>query len=137
MATRPVYGIADIRRAIKEPVGRKGIEHLQAHARERLPRVTRTRGKKVEHLFWQSGGGFDRNIKTSKALLAMLEYIHLDPVRRDLVQKAVDWKWSSAAWCEQGQPTPITLDPIPPATHLLVADVNRHSHTRPLGGAWR
>jgi putative transposase len=45
----------------------------------------------------------------------MIDYIHLNPVRRGLVKKATEWKWSSAAWCELGQPAPITLDPIPPA----------------------
>jgi putative transposase len=44
----------------------------------------------------------------------MIDYIHLNPVRRGLVAKAVDWKWSSAGWFELGQPRPIVLDPIPP-----------------------
>ena len=58
--------------------------------------------------------GFDRNINTVKALRAMIEYIHLNPVRRGLVAKAVAWKWSSAAWYELGRPGPISIDPIPP-----------------------
>ena len=111
---RPVYDIADIRGAIKEPVGRKAMNFLEANAREWIPRLTRRRGEKTERLFWQSGGGYDRNIKTAKVLQATIEYIHLNPVRRGLVEKAVDWKWSSAAWYELGQPTPITIDPIPP-----------------------
>jgi putative transposase len=111
---RPNYDIADIRQAIKEPVGREAITFLEVHAPHWLPRITRKRGKRTERLFWQSGGGFDRNIKTTKTLLAMIEYIHLNPVRRGLVEKAIDWKWSSAAWYVLGRPTPIAIDPIPP-----------------------
>jgi hypothetical protein len=29
---------------------------------------------------------------------AAIEYIHMNPVRRGLVKRAVDWKWSSASW---------------------------------------
>ena len=108
------YDIADIRQAIKEPVGRDALKFLRKHAPHWLPRLTRKRGKRTERLFWQSGGGFDRNIETPKVLLAAIEYIHLNPVRRGLADIAVDWKWSSAAWYELGQPTPLAIDPIPP-----------------------
>jgi putative transposase len=111
---RPKYEIADIRKAIKEPVGRKGIAHIQVHAPEWLPRVTRQRGKRIERMFWLSGGGFDRNITDGETRLRMIEYIHLNPVRRGLVERVIDWKWSSAAWYVLGRPTPIAVDPIPP-----------------------
>ena len=111
---RPVYDMADIRQAIKEPVAREALAYLSEHAPHWLPRLTRQRGKKTERLFWQSGGGYDRNIETAKALLVMIEYIHLNPVRRGLATQAVDWRWSSAAWYELGQPGAILLDPIPP-----------------------
>jgi putative transposase len=81
--------------------------------------VTRRRGKKIEHVFWQSGGGFDRNITTAKTLLSMIDYIHLNPVRRELVEKATDWRWSSAAWYLLGTPTPVTIDPIPSAWLMM------------------
>jgi len=32
-----------------------------------------------------------------------LTYMHLNPVRAGLVLKAVDWRWSSARWYEQGR----------------------------------
>ena len=111
---QPQYDVAKIRQAIKEPVGRKAIRYLEEHSPEWLPRLSRRRGQKTERLFWQSGGGYDRNIQTAKVLLATIDYIHLNPVRRGLVEKAVDWTWSSAAWYELGQPTPIAVDPIPP-----------------------
>jgi putative transposase len=48
--------------------------------------------------FWQEGPGFDRNLYSSDAISASLEYIHNNPVRRGLCQRAVDWKWSSARY---------------------------------------
>jgi putative transposase len=46
--------------------------------------------------------------------MKMIEYIHLNPVRRGLVRRAVDWKWSSANWYEGNGESPIAIDPIPP-----------------------
>ena len=66
----------------------------------------------MEHLFWQSGGGYDRNIKTPKTLLAMIDYVHNNPVRRGLVKRAVDWHWSSAAYYAGIGESPIPLDAI-------------------------
>ena len=108
------YDIADIRQAIKEPVGRKAMQYLKEQAPHWLPRLTRRRGRRSERLFWQSGGGYDRNVRTAKALKATIEYIHLNPVRRGLVERASDWRWSSAAWHEMGGATPTELDAIPP-----------------------
>jgi hypothetical protein len=28
----------------------------------------------------------------------MIEYIHANPVRRRLVERVEDWRWSSASW---------------------------------------
>lgn len=58
----PVYDVADIRRLIKEPTGRKAIAWFKQHEPEWLPKITRKRGDRIESLFWQSGGGYDRNI---------------------------------------------------------------------------
>jgi putative transposase len=110
---QPVYDIAVIRQAIKEPMGRDAFCYLRRHAPGWIPRLTRRRGKCVEHMFWQSGGGYDRNIKTPKTLLAMIDYIHNNPVRRGLVTRAVDWHWSSAAYYAGSVDSPIPLDPIP------------------------
>jgi putative transposase len=97
---RPVYDIGVIRKAIKEPVARKAIKHLQEHAPHWLPRITVKRGARLERRFWQAGGGYDRNVWDPATLLAMIEYIHNNPVRRGLVMRAADWKWSSAGWFE-------------------------------------
>jgi putative transposase len=94
------YDIRLIRQKIKEPVGRQAVGYLQAHALEWLPRITVKRGDRIERRFWQAGGGYDRNVWEPHTLLAMIEYIHNNPVRRGLVSRPEDWKWSSAGWHE-------------------------------------
>jgi putative transposase len=108
-----IYDIADIRLAIKAPVGQQAMAYLQADAPEWLPRVTRQRGDKTERLFWQSGGGYDRNITEPSTLMHVIDYIHNNPVRRGLVEHAWEWKWSSAAFYLGMGDSPIRLDPIP------------------------
>ncbi|MBC8357103.1 MAG: hypothetical protein H8E66_34460 [Planctomycetes bacterium] len=107
------YDIADIRKAIKAPVGSKAIKYLLENAPDWIPRITRKRGKKTERLFWQSGGGFDRNVIKPDTLMNMIDYIHMNPVRRGLCEKPEEWKWSSAAWYLGGGEVPIQVDPIP------------------------
>jgi putative transposase len=48
--------------------------------------------------FWQEGPGYDRNLSSKETILAAIDYIHLNPVRRGLAARAIDWKWSSARW---------------------------------------
>jgi len=58
-----------------------------------LSRITDAQGK--AH-FWQRGGGHDRNMRSSRDLFEKMRYIHRNPVTRGLVEKSVDWPWSSA-----------------------------------------
>ena len=111
---RTMNDIGRIRRAIKEPVGRAAMKYIRAHRPDWLPKLTRRRGKRQERLFWQSGGGYDRNITEPTTLMTMIEYIHLNPVRRGLVEEAIDWEWSSAAQLTDNGTSPIHLDLIPP-----------------------
>jgi len=46
---------------------------------------------------WQSRY-YPFNVFSEKKLAEKLDYMHLNPVRRGLVIRAVDWKWSSARW---------------------------------------
>jgi putative transposase len=46
--------------------------------------------------FWQEGGGYDRNLRTESAVMAAIQYIHENPVRRGLCQEPAEWRWSSA-----------------------------------------
>jgi REP-associated tyrosine transposase len=46
--------------------------------------------------FWQEGGGYDRNLRSEVAVMAAMNYIHENPVRRGLCRGSTDWRWSSA-----------------------------------------
>ena len=70
-------------------------------------------GQRTERLFWQSGGGYDRNIITRRALLSMMDYLHNNPVRKQWVLRARDWRWSSAAWYDDLSAVPLIPDRIP------------------------
>lgn len=89
--------VAALLQAIKKPFSFRVKERLSAEGdplladlmvRER-PGVTRFR-------FWLEGPGYDRNLSSRDAILAAIDYIHMNPVRRRLCERAVEWKWSSA-----------------------------------------
>jgi putative transposase len=96
--------------AVKEPVARKAIHFLKANAPKWLTRITVNEGTRVRHRFWQPGGGYDRNIISTVALRAMIDYIHANPVRRGLVVRAEDWQWSSASWYAGLRPVKLEMD---------------------------
>ena len=67
-----------------------------------------------ERRFWQAGGGYDRNIIDEKTAWKVIDYIHLNPVRRGLVERPEDWEWSSARWYAGLRPVPLEIDPTLP-----------------------
>jgi len=81
------YHISSILSGIKTPVARRAIQFLQEHDSSWLPRLTRQRGSRTERLFWQSGGGHDRNITCGKTLLKMLDSC------TSILSVAVSWRW--------------------------------------------
>jgi putative transposase len=109
----PEADLPAILKGIKSPVGRRAIAHIEEQAPEWLERVSRRRGNRIERLFWQPGGGFDRNVFQAATLLKMIDYIHANPVRKRLVERPRDWRWSSAAWFDDGSDIPLPVDPIP------------------------
>lgn len=109
-----VYDIAVIRQAIKEPVGRLAVDFMRNHAPEWMQRIRVQKDDRVRHLFWQAGGGYDRNTLDPRTLMNMIDYIDMNPVRRGLVSRAIDWTWSSANWYEGDGESPIAIDPIAP-----------------------
>jgi putative transposase len=79
-----------------------------------MSKLERRRGSRIEHLFWQSGGGYDRNVTTGTTLLKMIASIHENPVRKGFVERGSDWKWSSAGWFLSLRDAPLIPDLIPP-----------------------
>ncbi len=84
---------------IKQPFSRRVKKILQNSDRELLRELTiRERPERTVFRFLQEGPGYDRNLFTTAAIDASIDYIHDNPVRRGLCERAVDWKWSSARY---------------------------------------
>jgi putative transposase len=95
---------------IKEKVGRSAISFLESNAPHWLDRITVWEGDRERRRFWQPGGGYDRNAVELKTVRKMIDYIHMNPVRRKLVERPEDWIWSSARWYAGIRPVPIEMD---------------------------
>lgn len=84
---------------IKQPFSHQIKEFLQESPSPLLDKLTiRERQGKESFRFWQEGPGYDRNLQKHSTILSAIGYLHMNPVRRGLVLKAIDWKWSSARW---------------------------------------
>ncbi len=83
--------------SIKRPVSFHAIEFLRANSPEFLKRLTVVNANRTSLRFWQPGSGYDKNVSEPVALHEIVEYIHMNPVRRGLVSRGEDWPWSSAA----------------------------------------
>jgi putative transposase len=97
---------ADISRflkAVKRPFSyhiRQQLERERNTLLDELSYVDK-RGER-QFQFWQAGPGYDRNLSTPAVVLASMDYIHANPVKRGLCSRAQDWKWSSArAYCSE------------------------------------
>jgi len=84
---------------IKQPFSRR-VKRLLVNGKSSLlsQLTVAERPGKEAFRFWQEGPGYDRNLSSKETILAAIDYIHLNPVRRGLVARAIDWKWSSARW---------------------------------------
>ena len=65
---------------------------MKAGKRRSLILINRRRGEAAE--LWQ-GRFFDRALRTVKEYHEKVAYLHLNPVRRGLVLRPQDWRWSS------------------------------------------
>ena len=80
-------------RSIKQGFARSMLAGWKANQSNIIQSLTDPRG--VAH-FWQRGGGYDRNMRDQDELNEKIEYIHWNPVRRELVEQPTEWIWSSA-----------------------------------------
>jgi len=83
----------------------------EAFPRVFLDRMADVRGDgQVVYRFWQPGGGYDRNLRSVRDVREKIQYIHENPVRRSLVDKAEDGAWSSAREWTTGQVGTVPMD---------------------------
>ena len=111
-----------IRGKIKELAARPAIAFLADQAPEWLARITVREGTLERRRFWQPGGGCDRNVVQVATAQKMIDYIHANPVRRQLVQRPLDWEWSSARWYAGMTPSLIEMDRTLPMQHVIGTD---------------
>ncbi|MCK4301040.1 MAG: hypothetical protein KAX80_15985 [Planctomycetes bacterium] len=110
---RAQYSIARILLSIKLPMARKALAYLRKTRSVCLDRLAVKRGARTVWHFWQPGPGYDRNVRSAAAAGRMVRYMHANPVRRGLVSRSEDWKWSSAACYAGVRPVPLEVDPVP------------------------
>ena len=65
---------------------------------------------KRSYRFWQRGGGYDRNLRSTRDVHEKILYVHQNPVKRGLVEAAEDFPWSNARSWSSGADTPIAID---------------------------
>ena len=92
---RPAQGqdVSQVLRGIKAGFARTTLNRWRELDARILERITDSSGKTR---FWQTGGGYDRNVYAENEVLEKIAYIHRNPVRRGLVDQPSEWRWSSA-----------------------------------------
>jgi putative transposase len=105
----PEWPVPKILQAIKRPFARRVIRRWRELHAPVLNRIVQPSGA---FRFWLRGGGYDSNVESPELLWVMIEYTHLNPVRRGLVLDPIEWRWSSASWYEGLSAGPVTIDPI-------------------------
>jgi putative transposase len=86
-----------------------------ANAMQSLKIASAKRGKRVQVMrdqnlpFWQKRY-YDRNEWNHKEFLEKLKYIHRNPVKRGLVERAEDWKWSSFRHYANGEDCGVAIE---------------------------
>ena len=53
---------------------------------------------------------YDFNVRSEKKRIEKLRYIHRNPVKRGLVEKPEDWRWSSFRHYATGEEGPVELE---------------------------
>ena len=103
--------------AIKQPYSVKIKNLLLASGSDLVERLTvQERPGRTAFRYKLEGPGYDRNLPSQKAVLAAIDYIHRNPIRRGLVDEVTHWKWSSARWYASERQF---VDPDLPTIHGL------------------
>ena len=103
--------ISPILSSIKQSVAKTFIAWLRSHAPTFLQQLEdKQPNGKLTYRFWQRGGGYDRNLRSTRNIHEKLQYIHNNPVRRQLVARRTDWYWSSAMAWQTGGSEPLAIN---------------------------
>ena len=98
--------------AIKRPFSFRIKQYLKRTGHPLLSELTiRERPGRQVFRFWQEGGGYDRNLLSPNTVRQAVDYLHNNPVRRDLCRDAGEWGWSS--WGYYHEPEDWTRPDLP------------------------
>lgn len=107
----PNTKIASILTTMKQSVSRRAMIWLKKHAPDYMDHLLdlQPNGKR-SHRFWQRGGGYDRNLRSTRDVHEKINYVHQNPINRGLVNVAEQWKWSSASSWKNDVNEPILIN---------------------------
>ncbi len=69
------------------------------------------RNGRLRRAFWQARC-YDHNCRTPETVTEKINYCHMNPVKRKLVQEPGRWRWSSYSWYAGRKDVPIEIDTI-------------------------
>jgi putative transposase len=107
--TDDIYSVSNILKSIKTSSSRKLINFLELRNPKAL-KYLETGLPWVKYRLWKHGGGYDRNFWSKDELIKQIEYIHNNPIRRELVENPEDWFWSSARFWKTGEKGPVVVE---------------------------
>jgi putative transposase len=109
--TQDEYDVSDFFSSVKQSVAKRALPYVRRTAQAFLSRMKDLQPNgKIHYRFWQRGGGYDRNVIEPGIIYRQIVYIHNNPVRRGLCERAEDWIWSSAADHAGVRAGPLRLD---------------------------
>jgi REP element-mobilizing transposase RayT len=104
---------ADVLRRVKDLTARRVIDYLKEHDYQSSLAKLRHQEWKRKHSYslWQQ----EKNvfsIFSEAVFMQKVNYIHLNPVRAELVERAIDYRWSSAKIWQRipSDDEPLTVD---------------------------
>lgn len=106
-----------VMQSLKQTVSREILKILRSgrpgsHAQRLLVSLTPPRGTGNPQ-FWQRRF-YDFNVWSGKKMYEKLEYMHMNPVKRGLVQHPAHWPWSSFRFYAYGDAPILAMDRWPP-----------------------
>lgn len=106
-----VYSTSDFLKSLKKSVANRAVRFVRENAPAFLERMSdRQPNGSVTHRFWQRARGYDRNLWEPRYVFNMIDYIHANPVRRNLCERPEDWRWSSAGDYAGTRQGPLSVD---------------------------
>jgi putative transposase len=89
--------------------GSLGTAVLDAWATAGATPASAAAGRAPRKRFWKERG-YDFNIIEEDKIVEKLDYMHANPVRRGLVERPEQWRWSSYRYYELGDDSMISMD---------------------------